>query len=74
VQAKRKEINLDVEALIELNVWIESSEILFDNDWSHIQIETRAGGASINQGDIPKGIEYFEVDGIGVNFSIKEIN
>ena len=74
VQAKRKEKNLDVEALIELNVWIDSKERLFDNDWSHIQIETRAGNASINQGDIPEKIECFEVDGIRVNFSVKEIN
>ena len=74
VQAKRKEINLDVEALIELNVWIEPDELLFDNDWSHIQIETRAGNAGINQGDIPEEIGNFEVDGIEVNFSVKEIN
>ena len=74
VQAKRKEINLDVEALIELNVWIDSREQLFDNDWSHILIETTAGKAEINQGNVPKEIEYFEVDGIGVNFSVKEIN
>ena len=53
---------------------IDSKEQLFDNDWAHIQIETRAGNASINQGDIPKKVEYFEVDGIGVNFSVKEIN
>ena len=74
VQAKRKEINLDVEALIELNVWIEPDELLFDNDWSHIQIETRAGNAGINQGVIPEEIGNFEVDGIEVNFSVKEIN
>ena len=74
MQAKRKEINLDVEALIELNVWIEPDELLFDNDWSHIQIETRAGNAGINQGDIPEEIGNFEVDGIEVNFSVKEIN
>ena len=74
VQAKRKELNLDVEALIELNVWIDSREQLFDNDWSHIQIETRAGRAEINQGNAPKETEYFEVDGIGVNFSVKEKN
>jgi isoleucyl-tRNA synthetase len=74
VQAKRKEKNLDVEALIKLEIWIDSKEQLFDNDWSHIQIETRAGNASINQGDIPEKIECFEVDGIRVNFSVKEIN
>ena len=73
VQAKRKDINLDVESLINLNVWI--SEInLFDNDWSHIQIETRAGIAGINQGEISEDSEYFEVDGIGVYFSLNEIN
>ena len=74
VQAKRKDLNLDVEASIELSVWIESREQLLDNDWSHIQIETRAGNAHINSGDMPDGTEYFEVDGIGINFSIKEIN
>lgn len=74
VQAKRKDLNLDVEASIELSVWIESREQLLDNDWSHIQIETRAGNAHINSGDIPDRTEYFEVDGIGINFSIKEIN
>ncbi len=73
VQAKRKDLNLDVEASIELSVWIESREQLLDNDWSHIQIETRAGNAHINSGDIPDRTEYFEVDGIGINFSIKEI-
>ena len=74
VQAKRKDLNLDVEASIELSAWIESREQLLDNDWSHIQIETRAGNAHINSGDMPDGTEYFEVDGIGINFSIKEIN
>ena len=74
VQAKRKEKNLDVEALIKLEIWIDSKEQLFDNEWAHIQIETRAGNASINQGDIPEKIECFEVDGIRVNFSVKEIN
>ena len=59
--------------MINLNVWI--SEInLFDNDWSHIQIETRAGIAGINQGEISEDSEYFEVDGIGVYFSLNEIN
>ena len=71
VQAKRKDLNLDVEASIELSVWIESREQLLDNDWSHIQIETRAGNAHINSGDIPDRTEYFEVDGIGINFLLR---
>ena len=57
VQAKRKDLNLDVEASIELSAWIESREQLLDNDWSHIQIETRAGNEHINTGDMPDGTE-----------------
>jgi len=67
VQAKRKELDLDVESTIELSVWIEGSE-LGDDDWEHVISETRAGTASLNDSDAPLEAESFEVDGSRVSF------
>jgi len=69
VQAKRKEINLDVEAAIKLDVWVDGQNV-FENDWSHIQTETRAGIANLNEKNIPKNADVFEVDGIEVKFIV----
>ena len=69
VQAKRKELDLDVESTIQLSVWIDGLE-LAEADWTHVQRETRAGSASLNSGKPASGAESFEVDGTNVSFLI----
>ncbi|MEC8873804.1 MAG: DUF5915 domain-containing protein, partial [Candidatus Thermoplasmatota archaeon] len=68
VQAKRKDLDLDVEASITLSVWIEGLE-LSDEDWTHVQSEVRAGSSSLNQGSANG--DSFEVDGVSVKFSVE---
>ena len=67
VQAKRKEMNLDMESKIELSVWVEGLELAND-EWEHVKSETRAGNASLNEGDAHNDAESFEVDGTSVMF------
>jgi isoleucyl-tRNA synthetase len=67
VQAKRKQLDLEVEATIELSVWVDGME-LADDDWEHVKSETRAGRASLNEGKSPADTETFEVDRTNVMF------
>ena len=67
VQAKRKEMNLDMESKIELSVWVEGLELAND-EWEHVKSETRAGNASLNEGDVHNDAENFKVDGTSVMF------
>ena len=69
VQAKRKEMNLEVESSIKLEVWVEGQD-LFVEDWNHIQTETRAGDATLNNEKIPKDLNSFDVDGTNVKFIV----
>ena len=68
IQSKRKELNLDVEATIKLSVWIQGLT-LNDNDWKHIQNETRAGNASLNEGEISTNADTFRVDNVTIFFN-----
>ena len=68
VQAKRKDLDLDVEATIALSVWIEGLD-LSESDWAHVQSEVRAGTAELNQGKTQG--DHFEVDGVSVNFVVE---
>ena len=69
IQSKRKELDLAVEDTIALSLWIDGGE-LADEDWSHVQSETRAGSAVLNEGAAPPDADSFEVDGIGVTFTV----
>jgi hypothetical protein len=62
-------MNLEVESSIKLEVWVEGQD-LFVEDWNHIQTETRAGDATLNNEKIPKNLNSFEVDGINVKFIV----
>ena len=68
IQSKRKELNLDVEATIKLSVWIQGL-VLNDEDWKHIQNETRAGSASLNEGKISANADKFSVDNVTIFFN-----
>ena len=69
IQAKRKELDLQVESSIVLSVWIEGME-LEDRDWQHITSETR-GKSSLNEGEPSEESDKFEVDGTIVHFQIR---
>jgi isoleucyl-tRNA synthetase len=71
IQSKRKELDLAVEDSISLSAWIEGAE-LADEDWAHVQSETRAGSAALNEGTAPTEADSFEVDGIAVAFSVSQ--
>jgi len=71
IQSKRKELDLDVEESISLSVWIEGG-VLADEDWTHVQTETRAGSATLNEGEVSGDADVFEVDGVSISFSVTE--
>ncbi|MBT4962144.1 MAG: isoleucine--tRNA ligase [Euryarchaeota archaeon] len=70
VQAKRKDLDLDVEATISLSIWIEGQE-LAESDWMRVQSETRAATGSMNDGQPPKTASTFSVDDIVVQFIVE---
>ena len=70
IQAKRKEMDLQVESSINLSVWIDGIE-LENSDWEHVTTETRAGKHSLNEGEPSSDADIFEVDGTTVSFEIQ---
>ena len=72
VQQKRKELDLDVDATISLNVWLdEGNPELLGVDWDHIVSEVRAKTAILDQGgQAPEDADSFDVDEIGVHFRV----
>jgi len=72
IQAKRKDLNLDIEATIELEVWMENSPELFQADQDWIVAETRARSAIFHpNGESPNSsTENFEVDGTKIYFIV----
>tara|TARA_A100001037_G_scaffold306172_1_gene349682 strand:- start:39 stop:3221 length:3183 start_codon:yes stop_codon:yes gene_type:complete len=71
VQQKRKDLDLDVDATIELTVWLgEGNPELNPDDWKHLQSETRAEAATLNQGDGPEDADSFTIDNSVITFQI----
>jgi len=71
IQSKRKELDLAIEDSISLSVWIEGAEMA-DEDWAHVQSETRSGSATLNEGSAPNETDSFEVDGITIVFRVSQ--
>jgi isoleucyl-tRNA synthetase len=70
VQAKRKELNLRIEASISLELSLsQDSPELAEDDWNHILSETRSisGRRSDNQSPMESS---FELDGSVVGFTV----
>ena len=71
IQSQRKEMDLDMEATIQLEVWLdEKCPELAEYDWAHLCNETRASKASISAGKGPEDAMSFEVDGANIAFKI----
>ena len=73
VQAKRKDLNLDIEATIDLEVWLTNAPEMQTEDEAWVANETRAAGCVFHpEGATPSAeAEHFEVDGTSVHFSVK---
>ena len=71
VQQKRKDLDLDVDATIELSVWLgEGNPELADDDWAHVQSETRAKSGNLEIGDGPDDVDSFTIDDATISFQI----
>ena len=73
VQAKRKDLNLEIEATIDLEIWMTNAPAMRDEDEHWVATETRAAGCAFHPTDAqpPEGADRFEVDGTVVHFKVK---
>ena len=69
VQAKRKELDLQVESSIEISLWVLGID-LEDTDRDYIKSETRTSKLYLNEGDPIESADKFEVDETEVFFRI----
>tara|TARA_B100001121_G_scaffold310456_2_gene341577 strand:- start:11132 stop:14326 length:3195 start_codon:yes stop_codon:yes gene_type:complete len=70
VQAKRKELNLRIEAEISLEIALSpGSPALAEEDWFHILSETRTSNGVISE-DPTSTDSNFELDGIMIGYSV----
>ncbi|MCH1528349.1 MAG: isoleucine--tRNA ligase [Candidatus Poseidoniaceae archaeon] len=72
IQAKRKTLNMEIEATIDLEIWMKDAPELFDEDQQWIVNETRCAAAAFHPTDLqaPVDADSFEVDGITVWFAV----
>jgi isoleucyl-tRNA synthetase len=72
IQAKRKNLNLEIEATIDLEIWLKDAPELFAGDQQWIVTETRAAAAVFHPTSEPPAgsSESFEVDGTTVWFTV----
>ena len=73
IQAKRKDLNLSIEANIELEIWSIDAPELYQSDKDWIISETRASAAVFHpaQESASGKTESFEVDGAKIFFTVK---
>jgi isoleucyl-tRNA synthetase len=72
IQAMRKTLNLEIEATIDLEIWMKDAPQLFPDDEQWIVNETRAAGVIFHpvNASPPEQRESFEVDGTTVWFTV----
>ena len=71
IQAKRKDLDLEIEATINLSVWVEDGK-LSDRDWERVVSETRSEKAYLNEGVANDNSIEFEVDGVKISVQIEK--
>ncbi len=73
VQSKRKDLDLDLEDTITLNVWLsENSPKLNSSDWEYVKSETRASSSDLQYASPSEESESFEVDDLKIYFNLKK--
>ena len=71
IQAKRKDLDLEIEATIDLEVWMDNAPELFAGDREWIVSETRAAAAVFHsEGSAPSDADEFSVDGATIRFTV----
>ena len=72
VQAKRKALDLDIEATIDLEIWVEQAPEMMVSDQEWVATETRAAACAFHPSasSPPTDAERFEVDGTTVHFTV----
>lgn len=72
IQAKRKDLNLEMEATVSLEIWLKEAPEIGEADRSWIAHETRATAIEFHlDADGPEHAERFEVDGTRVAFTVE---
>ena len=73
IQAMRKDLNLAIEATIDLEVWTKNAPDMFEQDREWIVSETRTAAAVFHSdSETPSSdAETFEVDGTSVWFTVQ---
>ena len=73
IQAKRKDLNLEIEANIDLEIWMSNAPELIDEDKQWIVNQTRTAGVIFHSEDdeLSDDCDTFEVDGTTVSFTVK---
>ena len=72
VQAKRKDLDLAIEASIDLEIWLSNAPEMMPADEQWVATETRAAGCVFHgsNAQAPSDAEQFEVDGTIVHFTV----
>jgi isoleucyl-tRNA synthetase len=72
IQAKRKEMDFEIEATIDLQVWLQNAPEMFESDQTWVATETRSAAAVFHsEGQAPANADSFTVDGITVQFTVE---
>ena len=73
IQSKRKDMNLEIEAMIDVEVWMTDAPELFEEDRVWIAKETRASGIAFSQEASPSDAESFDVDGATIAYRVHNV-
>ena len=73
IQSKRKDMNLEIEAIIDVEVWMTGAPELFEEDRTWIAKETRASGIVFSEDASPSDAESFDVDGATIAYRVHNV-
>ena len=73
IQSKRKDMNLEIEAMIDVEIWMTKAPQLFDEDKTWIAKETRASGVVYSMEEAPSNAESFDVDGATISYRVQSV-
>ena len=73
IQSKRKDMDLEIEAMIDVEVWMADAPELFEEDQAWVAKETRASGITFSGDKAPADVESFDVDGARLSYRVKKV-
>ena len=63
-------MNLEIEAMIDVEGWMKEAPELFEEDQAWIAKETRSSGISFSEDQPPSEAEAFDVDGAQIAYRV----